>query len=340
MIWIRIFQMHIRYNVVLLLSVIFSVATSSYGAVSELNKISVNSVRAIVGDDIITQGELVRHAAVAIREAQGRYKGHELADKIDEILKNTLEEMINRKILVKEANRIFGTNAAAMKEVQNDLDSFLKGAVNKVGSLSKYYEIAEAQGINPIEKKNELKEDIMIDKIMKEHVYNRVKIQPKLLRRYYCENIDEFRQKKEVKLRHIMIKFSSHNNNREETLSRAQQVMRHIIKGDDFATLARQYSEGPHAEEGGLWSFEEVSELRKDLRDVVYSLKDNEYSRVVESPVGYHIFKAELVKPEETQDFQEVQDEIYQRIYREEISRLKKQYINSLKEGVFIKIVQ
>lgn len=208
-----------------------------------------------------------------------------------------------------------------------------------MGSLSKYYEIAESQGINPIEKKNELKEDIMIDKIMKENVYNKVKVQPKLLRRYYTENIDEFREKKEVSLRHIMIKFSAHNNNKEETFSVAQNVMNRIKKGEDFSALAKQYSDGQKAENGGLWTFEEVNELRKDLRDAAYNLKDNECSKIIGSPVGYHIFKMELIKPEKVQEFEAVQEEIYKKIYREEISRLKTQYLNSLKAGVFVKVI-
>lgn len=330
--------MFIQYSVSFL-SIIIIASAISYVAASGQSGNSINSIKAIVGDEIITHGDVVRRASVAIREAQERYTEKEFLTKVDEILKDTLDELINRKVLIKEAQRVFGTDMMQMKEVEKDLDSFMKGAVKNVGSLSKYYEIAESQGINPIEKKNELKEDIMIDRIMKENVYNKVKIQPKLLRRYYTENLDEFRQKKEVSLRHIMIKFSAHNNNKKETFSLAQNVMKRIEKGEDFSALARQYSDDPNAENGGLWTFEEVNELRKDLREAAYSLKDNECSKILESPVGYHIFKMELIKPEKVQEFEEVQEEIYKKIYREEINRLKNQYINSLKAGVFIKVV-
>lgn len=330
--------MFIQYSVSFLSVIIIASAISCVAASGQSGN-SINSIKAIVGDDIITHGDVVRRASVAIREAQERYTEKEFFAKVDEILKDTLDELINRKVLIKEAQRIFGTDMMQMKEVEKDLDSFMKGAVKNVGSLSKYYEIAESQGINPIEKKNELKEDIMIDKIMKENVYNKVKIQPKLLRRYYTENIDEFRQKKEVSLRHIMIKFSAHNNDKGKTFSLAQDIMKRIEKGEDFSALARQYSDDPNAENGGLWTFEEVNELRKDLREAAYSLKDNECSKILESPVGYHIFKMELVKPEKVQEFEEVQEEIYKKIYREEINRLKNQYINSLKAGVFIKVI-
>ncbi len=331
-------KIFMKYHLVSILIVIIAHA-SSYGAVSNYSQNSLNSIKAIVDDDIITQEDVVKRAAIAIREAQGRYRDTELMEKVDQILKDTLEEVINRKVLIKEATKLFGINEAMMKEVDKELDSFVKGAVKNVGSLSKYYEISEAQGINPIEKKNELKEDIMIDKIMKENVHDKVKVQPKLLRRYYCENIDEFRQKKEVKVRHLMVKFSAHNNSKEETLSVAQKIKKRLERGEDFSTLVKQYSEGPNSENGGLCSFEEVNELRKDLRDVVYSLKDNECSKITESPVGYHLFKIELIKPEKIQEFEEVQDDIYKKLYREETVRLKRQYINSLKQHVFIKVI-
>lgn len=332
-------KVFIRFHIFFLL-VLFMVSSVSYGAMSDISEERVNSIKAIVGDEIITQGDVIKRAAVALKEAQARYQEKEFFEKMDEILKDTLDELINRKVLIKEAQKLFGTDEMQMKEVEKDLDSFMKGAVKNVGSLSKYYEIAEAQGINPLEKKNELKEDIMIDRIMKENVYNKVKVQPKLLRRYYTENIDEFRQKKEVSMRQIMIKFSAHDHDKEKTLSLAQQIMKRLDKGEDFSTLAKQYSDGPKAEEGGLLSFEEVNEMRKDLRDAVYQLKDNERSGILASPVGYHIFKMELIKPEKVQEFEEVQEDIYKKIYREEISRLKNQYLNSLKAGMFVKVIQ
>jgi parvulin-like peptidyl-prolyl isomerase len=331
-------KISVKFPIFLFLFAIILIPAISQGALDDLNKNNINSIKAIVGDEIITREDVLRRAVVAIKEAQGKYKEEEFIEKVEEILKNTLYELIDRKVLVKEAQRIFGTNEAMMKEIEKDLESFMKGAVKNVGSLSKYYEIAESQGINPVEKRNELKEDIMIDKIIKENVYNRVKIQPKSLRRYYCENISEFHQEKEVHLRHIMIKFSAHGNNKDEALSIARQVIKRLQEGEDFIVLAKKYSEGPNTENGGLMSPEETNELRKDLRDIACNLKDNEYSKILESPVGYHIFKMELNRPEMIQPFETVQDEIYKKLYKEEISRLKKQYLDSLKAGLFIKV--
>lgn len=305
-----------------------------------LNKNNLGFIRAVVDEAIITQYEVIKRSAAAIREARSKYSEEEFAKNIEKILEYTLEELIDRKLLVKEAQKVFGTDISMMDEVQKELDYFLKGAVENVGSLSKFYEIAESQGINPIERKTELKEDIMIDKIIKENVNNKVKVPPKLLRRYYMENMDEFCQKKEIKLRHIMIKFSTHDNDKAKTYAFAEKIMTLLSTGEDFSSVARSYSEGPNAEKGGEWSFDEIQGLRKELRDVVNSLKDNEYSKITESPVGYHIFKVELIRPEVVKKFEDVQDEIYKKLYREEIGRLKKKYILDLREDAFIKVIK
>ncbi|MBM4053487.1 MAG: hypothetical protein FJ264_02200 [Planctomycetes bacterium] len=304
-----------------------------------LSKNNLGFIRAVVDDTIITQDEVIKRSAPAIREARKKYSSNkEFSENFEKILEDTLEELIDRKLLVKEAYKVFGADAVMMNDVQKELDYFLKGAVENVGSLSKFYEIAESQGINPIEKKTELKEDIMIDKVIKENVNNKVKVQPKLLKRYYMENIDEFRQKKEIKLKHIMIKFSSHNDDKEKARALAEKIITLLSGGEDFSSLAKLYSEGPNAEKGGEWSFDEIQGLRKELRDVIYNLKDNEYSKIAESPVGYHIFKTELIKPEMVREFEDVQNEIYQKLYREEIGRLKKKYIQNLRAEAFIKI--
>jgi len=327
------------YSIFILTAIIFfSVLTCN--ARDVLNKENLGFIRAIVDDEIITQNEVLRHSAEAVREARKKYTNdREFAKKINDILEESLEELINRKLLVKEANRLYGTDMTVMESVEKELDYFLESAVESVGSLSKYYEIAESQGVNPIEKKAEIREDIMIDKIMDENVYNKVLIQPRAMKRYYRENIDEFRQKKELKAKHIMIKFSAYGS-KKEAYTLAKKIMMLIEKGEDFSELARQYSDGPNAQEGGVWNLEEIEGLREDLRDVINNLGENEYSDIVESPIGYHIFKVEIIKPEKIRTFEEVQDEIYQKLYREKISGLKDEYIQELREDAFIRIIK
>ncbi|HHT9126551.1 MAG TPA: peptidylprolyl isomerase [Candidatus Brocadiia bacterium] len=294
------------------------------------------AIVAVVNDEIITEYDVAKRAAIAVVEAEKKYSGAELDQIKRQLAQEVINELIDRKVLVIEAERVFGGDESKKEEINKELDSFLKGAVREVGSISKFYEIANSQGINPAEKKVELREDLMIDKIMREHVYTKVSVPPKDVRKYYNEHIKEYQEEKRVKLRHILIKFSGYNT-KEDAKWMAKQLLGRLKQGEDFATLAENYSQEPSALRGGLWDFDEVDSLRKELRDEAFRMKDGEISPILESSVGYHIIKIEESKPTIVRSFQSVQEEIFHKLEQEYSNNLKKAYIERLKQNVVIK---
>ena len=64
-------KVFIKYNL-LPVFVIIIASTLSHGAESDYNKNSINSIKAIVDDEIITQEDVIKRAAIAIKEAQNR----------------------------------------------------------------------------------------------------------------------------------------------------------------------------------------------------------------------------------------------------------------------------
>ncbi|HLG29554.1 MAG TPA: peptidylprolyl isomerase [Candidatus Brocadiales bacterium] len=294
------------------------------------------AIVAVVNDQIITEYDVAKRAAIAVVEAEKKYSGAQLDQIRRQLSQDVINELIDRKVLVIEAERVFGSDPSKKEEINKELESFLKGAVRETGSISKFYEIANRQGINPAEKKVELREDLMIDKIMREHVYTKVSVPPKDARNYYNEHIDEYQETKRVKLRQILIRFSGYNT-KEDAKWMAKQLLGRLKQGEDFVTLAENYSQEPNASRGGLWDFDEVDSLRKELRDEAFRMKEGETSPILESSVGYHIIKVEAVKPDRIRSFQSVQEEIFQKLEQEYANNLKKAYIQKLKQNVVIK---
>lgn len=294
------------------------------------------AIVAIVNDEIITEYDVARRAAIAMVEAEKKYSGVQLELIRSQLAQQVINELIDRKVLVIEAERVFGGDESMTEEINKELETFLKGAVREMGSISKFYEIANSQGINPAEKKVELREDLMIDKIMREHVYTKVSVPPKDVRHYYNEHIEEYQEAKKVKLRQIIIRFSKYNT-KEEAEWMARQLLERLKQGEDFAIMAENYSQGPHAEDCGLWDFDEVDSLRKELRDEVFRMKEGEISPILESSVCYHIIKIEEIKPTITRSFQSVQEEIFQKLKYEYTNDLRKAFIEKLKQNVVIR---
>lgn len=295
----------------------------------------INSIVAIVNDKIITNFDVLRRIAVSLHEAKGQYNRAELEAKRKEFYNDAIEELINREVLLQTAQEAILKNEIKMDEIEKDLDNFIKGAAEEVGSLSKFYEIVTEQGLDPLEKKREFRNDLMVEKILKENVFKKISVRPKETKDYYNNNLDEFYRERQISFRQILIKFSEHDSP-ESARIEAENIMTRLVQSEDFSTLAKTYSHGPHADNGGLWTSEEIDDIRKDLREIILTLKEGELSSIIESPVGYHIIKCEKNIAGSYLPFHEVQEQIHQTLFRKKFSEKKAEYIEELKKNFYI----
>ncbi|MCR4290420.1 MAG: peptidylprolyl isomerase [Candidatus Scalindua sp.] len=297
---------------------------------------NLNAVRVIVNGEIITEFDIQTRAYEAFRIASQKYTEAGLESKKQEIIQNAIDELIDRKILVQEAKKLLVGNPELSKQIEKGVDTFVKGAVDQVGSVYKFYELANKQGINPLKKRAELKDDLLIEEIMRKNVYRKIVVTPKEIKRYYQDHIDEFSMKGSMSFRHILIKRSSYDSDEEAKVA-AEDLLNRLKNGEDFDTLAKEYSSGPHADRGGLWGFGEVKGFRKDLVVAISHLKEGETSNVIKSSLGFHIFKIEEIVLAQTLSFIKVQDEIRNTLFREQFVNEKKEYLNKLRKKVVIK---
>lgn len=297
---------------------------------------NLNAVRVIVNGEIITEFDIQKRAYEAFRLAGQKYSKAALESKKQEIIENAIDELIDRKILVQEAKKLLAANPELSEQIEKNVDSFVKGAVDQVGSVYKFYELANKQGINPLQKRAELRDDLLVEEIMRENVYRKIIVTPKGIKRYYKDHIDEFSMKGSMSFRHILIKRSSYNSD-EEPKAAAEDLLNRLKNGEDFGTLAKENSRGPHADKGGLWGFDDVKGFRKDLVAAISHLKEGEISPVIKSSLGYHIFKIEEVIQAQILSFMKVQDEIRNTIFREQFVKQKRKYLKKLRKNVVIK---
>lgn len=133
-----------------------------------------------------------------------------------------------------------------------------------------------------------------------------------LVRAYYEENIEIYKEKKKIKARHILFKLDQNATEEDEknVKERALKVLEKARKGEDFATLAKDYSEGPTKEKGGdLGTFSE-GQMVKPFEAAAFKLKKGEVSEPVKTSFGYHIIKVEDITEAYTKSFDEVRGQI------------------------------
>lgn len=297
---------------------------------------NLNAVRVIVNGEIITEFDIRREVANAFQIAREKYGEEGLQRKEREIISKGIDELIDRKILVQEAKKVVLADPEKAEAIEKNLDAFVKGAVEEVGSVYKFYELAHKQGINPLKKRAELKDDLLIEEIMRDNVYRKIVVTPKGIKRYYQEHTDEFTREGSLSFRHILLMFSRYET-KENAKSAAEDILNRLKSGEEFGDLAKEYSRGPHSDEGGLWETDEVKDFRKDLVAKISNLKEGEISPIIDSSFGHHIFKIEEVIPSQTLTFQQAQNEIRNMLFREEFVKKRKEYLRKLRKDVVIK---
>jgi peptidyl-prolyl cis-trans isomerase D len=151
-----------------------------------------------------------------------------------------------------------------------------------------------------------------------------VKVSEEEIKEYYDEYIDTFREKKQVKARHILFKLAENASQEEEekVKQKAAEVLKKAKEGENFAELAKKYSEGPTAKDGGDLGYFSQNQMVKPFEEAAFKLKKGEVSDLVRTSFGYHIIKAEDVKEARTKSLEEVKGQILAKMTRTATSDL------------------
>jgi peptidyl-prolyl cis-trans isomerase D len=132
------------------------------------------------------------------------------------------------------------------------------------------------------------------------------------LRQEYQDNVDSYRTPERVRVRHILIKTQGKPKEDAPKLkAKAEDLLKQLQHGADFAELAKKNSEDPgSAEKGGELGWVVRGQTVPNFEKTAFSLKPNELSGVIETEYGYHIIQLEEKQPARTQSFDDVKGQI------------------------------
>jgi peptidyl-prolyl cis-trans isomerase D len=115
-----------------------------------------------------------------------------------------------------------------------------------------------------------------------------------------------------VEARHILVKVAP--DAAPEAAEKAREKIADVLKlareGQDFAALAKQYSEDGTREQGGALGAFRKEAMIQPFADVAFALKPGEISEPVRTRFGWHLIKVEKVNAGRTRSFEEVAPEI------------------------------
>ena len=142
-----------------------------------------------------------------------------------------------------------------------------------------------------------------------------------------------FKRPEEVRASHILIKTDSKSSDKEKAASykKIKEIQFKLQQGEDFAALAKKYSEGPSNVKGGDLGFFKRGQMVRPFEEAAFVLKPGEVSGIVETRFGYHLIKVFEKNPETISEYPTVKDRLEKFLEQQEVQKQMEVYVEGLK---------
>ena len=253
---------------------------------------------------------------------------------------NILGELINNQILVAHAER------ARITVSEPELETKVKELESPYTKEEFQAKLVE-QGLDATSLRDEVRQSLIINKLINKEIVSRVAVTDQEISAYYERNKSTFNVPEtqwhlaqiavtpvaEAQVRNTK---SDDARNPQAAERKIQALYARLRAGEDFSTVAQEYSEDPRtAAGGGDMGFIAASSLdaNPQLKQVVLSLSPGQISGVIQSRDGFHILK--LLGKEQAGQRQlsdpQVQSSIRQALTNEREQLLRAAYLEDLR---------
>lgn len=165
-----------------------------------------------------------------------------------------------------------------------------------------------------------------------------VEVSEEDIQRYYQENQELYRKPEQRTASHILLtaQENADDTTAQGVLQQANSLTERARAGEDFAELAKEYSQDPgSAESGGDLGVIEAGVMVKPFEDALFALEEGEVSDPVKTRYGYHVIKLTGLIPGQTKSLEEARQEIEQEEERRQAEALFVERAETFRNIVF-----
>jgi len=294
---------------------------------------------AIINNDIIVLYELEEE----LKPYRERLKALGYTpEKEKEMLYEVRENLLNQLIDEELANQEIAKNEdiiVTFKEVEEAIEQV------KQQSYLTEEELRDAlalEGMTMEQYTEKIRNEILRGKLISQKVRSQVIITQEDVKGYYGRHKDKYGGKTKYHLRHILMKRSSLDDEKENRAIRQkmEDLLADLQDGQAFQALAKAYSESPTADTGGDLGTFSLDTLSDRIRTAIAGLKPGGYTPVIDTDQGYQIFLLQDIVEEPGTPIEDVTPEIEEALYNEIMDKKYREWIESLRGQAHIKIIR
>ena len=251
----------------------------------------LDQIVAVVDDEIVLRSDVDKKLQLEVMN-----RGVQIRDvppaQLQDLFNKVLENEIQRKLLLAKARE--DSIEVDVELIEERVRWQIRQFKDQYGAAA-FAEELKKQGLTEREVREEFRQQFSngyLEESMLQHLSQTVTISPRDVATFREKYVR--RETEVLSLSHIFIEPSASLEEQVKIRPKAEEVLKQIKAGGDFAALATQHSQDPgSASQGGDLGFFGRGTMVPEFEEVAFSLKQGEVSDLVQSKFGFHIIRLE-----------------------------------------------
>ena len=317
------------FNAITLITIIFACIASDALAQTDSTP---DATVAIVNDIPITEADVTLEVKRIQFQAKAMQKPLDPSMMLS-MREKVIDSLINRELLLQQSK------AKGITTNESDIDNSIDQIKRRLEAGQSFESLMVEMGITMETMRTQVGQASAIQKLLEVEVYPQAIVSEKESRIFFENNPQYFKKPEEVKASHILIQVAPDASDEEKLAAREkiEDIQKKIAAGDDFANLARQYSEGPSSTNGGDLGYFDRKKMVKPFSDAAFELKPGQVSNIVETRFGFHLIKVFDKKAKSTYEFEDIKGRLGEILQQQKIQEETVRYLEVLRRTANVK---
>ncbi len=295
----------------------------------------VEKIAAVVGDNIILASEVEEKAAPLLADANRISDQAKRSARATALRREVLDRLIDDELILQQASDLKLT--VTNEQVDQSIDE-----IKKQNSLDddQLREALRGQGMSMATYRADLKKQLLRYRVLNIAVGSRVSISDDEVKSYYDRHMKSGGNV-QVRASHIFVAIPDGAD--AATVAEKQQQAKKLLDraraGEDFAKLAKQYSDdaATRGDGGDLGTFGKDM-LPRAIEEIVFGMQPGELAGPVRADRGFHVIKLIERKTKDAKPLAEVQDDIRIQLRQKEMEKQTKTYLAELRKKTLVDV--
>jgi len=274
----------------------------------------------------VTTGEVLQAVLDNVGSRAAQLKDLE-ASQLRSVIERSAVQLAEKKLLLEEAVK------AKTAVPDGELENALKAEYERAGGEQGFLDALKANDLDIEQIKKSLGEQILVNTFLESSLSKEITVTAEDVAKVYAED-------KTASVRHILLLTQGKTDaEKAEARKKIEEILSKAKAGEDFAALAKQYSEDPGSKDnGGLYEDFGRGAMVKPFEDAAFSVPIGELSGVVETTYGFHILQV-VDRKKETRPLDDAKAEIEAQLKQGKQQAAFTAFLTKLKEKAGFKTV-